>query len=158
MPVRILIGSVQREAGLKTQVFVLVPLSVGSSALLDAANELMERHQMDENRSACSGRFDYLVGADGCFDDPIAEGRLPGKMRRSVRRLVSEVERLPTDLVPGALVTPDGNWYDLADYGWRMVDEPSASNEEARTRWRARYRELVAENPFCWVVEFSAHS
>jgi hypothetical protein len=143
---------------LKTRVLVLVPFSVGPSALLAAADELMERHRMDESRSAGGGRFDYLVGADGCFDDPIAEGRLPARVRRTLHRQVCEVERLPAGLVPGALVTPDGSWHDLADYGWRMVDEPSAANEEALARWRARSRELVAENPHCWVVEFSAHS
>jgi hypothetical protein len=146
------------EARLKTQVLVLVPFSVGPSALLTEAGELMERHRMDQNRSAGGGRFDYLVGAAGCFDDPIAEGRLPARVRRTLRRQVCEVERLPPNLVPGALVTPDGNWHDMADDGWRMVDEPSTSNQDAFTRWRARYRKLVADNPHCWVVEFWAHS
>lgn len=112
---------------------------------------------MDENWPRTDGRFDYLVGADGCFDDAIAEGRLPAKVRHALRRQVSEVERLPTDLVPGALITPDGSWHDLAEEGWSMMDEPSASNEGALARWKVRYRKLLAENPCCWVVEFSAH-
>jgi hypothetical protein len=143
---------------MKTRVLVLVPFSVGPPALLNAADQLIERHRMGETGSAGEGRFDYLVGAPGCFDDPVAEGRLPAPVRRALHRRVSEVERLPAGLTPGACVTPDGAWHDLSDDGWRMVDEPSASNEEALARWRARYRKLVAENPFCWVVEFSAHS
>jgi hypothetical protein len=143
---------------LKTQVFVLVPLSVPPSALLGAADRMVERNRMGESGRLGEGRFDYLVGAGGCFDDPVAEGRLPGPAKRSLRRCVTEVERLPADLVPGAVVTPDGRWHDLADEGWHMLEEPSAANEEALARWRARCRKLLAENPYCWVVEFNAHS
>jgi hypothetical protein len=143
---------------LKTQVFVLVPLSVGPSALLDAADQFIERHRFVEGAPSGAGRFDYLAGAAGCFDDPVVEGRLPAAAKRALRRCVSEVERLPAGLVPGALVTPDGRWHDMADDGWRLLNEPDASNEQALARWRVRYGTLLAENPFCWVVEFSAHS
>jgi hypothetical protein len=142
---------------LKTHVFVLVPFSVGPSALLAEADKLIERHRRYEDGSG-SGRFDYLVGPTGSFDDPIAEGRLPTNVRRALHRRVCDVEHLPADLVPAALVTPDGKWHDLAEHGWRMVNEPSQSNKDALVRWSFRYRKLVAENPYCWVVEFWAHS
>lgn len=148
----------QMETRLKTQVIVLVPFAVGPSALVTTADQLMERHRMDESRSVGGGRFDYLVRPDCCFDDPITEGQLPATARRTLHHQVCAVERLPTDLVPGALVIPDGRWHDLADEGWRMLKEPSKPNDEALARWRARYWKLVAENPYCWVVEFLAHS
>ena len=143
---------------MKTQVFVLVPLSVAPSALLGAADRLIELHRVGASGRAGGGRFDYLVGTGGCFDDPIAEGRLPGPAKRALHRHVCEVERLSGDIVPGAIVTPDGRWHDLADEGWRMLDEPSAANEEALARWQVRCRKLLAENPYCWVVELKAHS
>jgi hypothetical protein len=146
-----------RERRLKTQVFVLIPFSVGTSALLIEVDNVMKRHRRDVNGSA-GGRFDYLVGSDGCFNDPVAEGRLPAMVRQTLHRHLCEVERLPTEFVPGALVTPDGCWHDLTDDGWRMIDEPSPTNEAAFARWRTRYSNLIAANPYCWVVELWAHS
>ena len=143
---------------MKTQVFVLVPLSVSPSALPNAADRLIERRRMGVSADLGESRFNYLVGARGCFDDPVAEGRLPWPAKRALHRRVSEVERLPAGLVPGAVVTPEGHWHDLAEEGWRMLDEPSAANGEALARWQARYRKSLAENPNCWVVEFKSHS
>ncbi|MBC8163614.1 MAG: hypothetical protein H7Z42_20600 [Roseiflexaceae bacterium] len=141
---------------MKTQVFVLVPYSLGPSALVELADALIMRHQMlDEDRSV--GRFDYLVGSSGCFDDPIAEGRLPARVRRSLHHRVCEMERLPIEFVPGALITPDGLWHDLDNDG-RLVNGDGQANPNALTRWEARYRELITQHPYCWVLEYRAHS
>jgi hypothetical protein len=102
---------------LHTQLFVLVPYAAGPSEIPEFADALVERHRKDENNSASGGRFDSLAGVDGYFNDPIAEGRLPAKVRRALHRKVCEGHQLPTDLVPGALITPDGTWHDLADHG-----------------------------------------
>ncbi len=144
---------------MKTKVFVLVPYDVPVSDVYDFAGRLLESHRFDPDLPDSKGRFDYLVGAlEKSLNDRIAEGRLPPKVRRSLSGNICEMARLPLNVVPGALVTPDGSWHDLSDFGWRMVDEPSASNDEAHLRWSARYRELVAAHPHCWVLEFWSHS
>src|SRR5262249_54248158 len=145
-------------ARLKTHVFVLVPYAVGPSAILEFAEGLLARHRMDGDDRSRGGRFDYLVGFDGYFSDTVAEGRLPAKVLRVLHRHICEMQHLPDDLVPGALVTPDGIWHDLEDHGWRMVDQGKTSNLEAQARWSGRYRELIAEHPHCWVVEYWARS
>ena len=71
---------------------------------------------------------------------------------------ICERASLPPDVVPGALVTHDGEWYDLGDYGWKMVNEPSDENAAAHAQREKRYRELIAAHQHCWVVEVWAHS
>jgi hypothetical protein len=144
---------------MKTQVFVLVPYDVPVSKLYDFACGLLELHRFDSDYPRGKGRYDYLVGPlDKSLNDPIAEGRLPPRERRIFSGNICEMVRLPSDVIPGALVTPDSTWHDLCDFGWRMVDEPSASNNEALQRWTARYRELVEAFPHCWVLAFWSHS
>ena len=132
---------------MKTQVFVLVPYDVSPSEIGDFERLLLERHRFDpdEPGNRGRGRYDYLVGAlRKSFKDPVAEGRLPPKVRRSYAGNICERKNLPHEIVPAALVTPDGEWHDVDDYGWHT--------------WETRYRELVATHQNCWVVEVWAHS
>ena len=144
---------------MKTQVFVLVPYDVPPEEIGDFTELFLERHRLDPDKRGSRGRYDYLVGAlQKSLNDPIAEGRLPTKMRRTYSGNICERANLPPDIIPGALVTPDGEWYDLGDFGWRMVREPSEENRAALQRWETRYRELIAAHQDCWVVEVWTHS
>lgn len=133
--------------------FVLIPYSVGVEAIETTADNLLSRHS-----TAAGGRFDYFYGTKGCFDDKIAEGYLPAKLKRSLHKRICEIERLPKELIPAALVTPDGQLQGVEDFGWRMVDEERPENQVAVARWRERFRELIASNSNSWVIEFAAHS
>jgi hypothetical protein len=141
----------------KTQVFVLVPYDVSPEDIGDYVQLLLESHRFVPGES--TGRYDYLVGPLGTsLKDPVAEGRLPPKIRRSYAGNICERANLPADAVPGALVTPDGKWHDLKDFGWQLIQDPSDENTAARGQWRERYHELIAGHLECWVVEIYAHS
>jgi hypothetical protein len=143
----------------KTQVFVLIPYDVLPAEIGDFKLLLLERHRFDPDEPGRCGHYDYLVGAlEKSLTDPVAEGRLPPKIRRSYSGNICERANLPPDIVPSALVTPDGEWYDVEDFGWRMMNEPSDENRVALAKWENRYRELVAAHQDCWVVEVWAHS
>ena len=143
---------------MKTQVFVLVPRTVTPDTIDEYVRRLLEPHRCDPDERRGAGRFDYLVGAmTQSFDDPAAEARLPPDLRDAYAGNVCDRANLP-DLVPGALVTPDGAWHDLADFGWRMADGDNASNRAAFDRWSKRYHDLIAAHDAGWVVEVWAHS
>jgi hypothetical protein len=138
---------------------VLVPYVVPPANLSEAVEDRLNQHRFEMDDPRRAGRFDRLVGAIAkSLNDPIAEGRLPKNVRRAWSGNICDKARVPPDLVPGALVTIDGAWHDLSDFGWRMVDEPSAVNDEALARWGACYRQLLAAAPDCWVLEVWAHS
>jgi hypothetical protein len=144
---------------MKTQVFVLVPYDVPPAEIGDYGRLVLERHRFDPDVSGSRGRFDYLVGAlEKSLHDPVAEDRLPPKVRRAFSGNICERANLPANVVPAALVTPDGEWHDLSDFGWQMLRESSEENAAARARWTQRYRELIAAQENCWVVEVWAHS
>jgi hypothetical protein len=124
----------------KALVFVLVPYSVGPAAVSEYVDSLLKPHAMPEDRS--QGRYDYLCEIGPVFDDPVTEGRLPDRQRRALHRLVCEIERLPPEPQPSAVVTPDAAWH---------AAEDAAS-------WPDRYTELIRMHPHCWVVACWAHS
>jgi hypothetical protein len=64
---------------------------------------------------------------------------------------------LPADFIPGAVVTPDGKWHDLADFGWRLISSDSKSNIDAEMRWANEVKKIFAEHKECIAVEFDTH-
>lgn len=145
---------------MKTLVQVIVPFDVPLEEISNWVDRQLARHQDDENAPDLRGRYDYLVGNlfDEPLSDPVTIGRLPARDKRILDGRICEVSRLPKDRLPGALVTPDGQWHDLRDFGWRFAAEGTVENEQAIARWSTRYHELIAENPWCWIVETYAHS
>jgi hypothetical protein len=144
---------------MKTKVLVLVPYSVPPDQIGSYVDRQLQQHRLNEGGQASRGRFDYLVGPlETCFDDKVTQGRLPPKIRRAFQGNTCDVNRLPPNLNSGAIVTPDGTWHDLRDFGWKMTTEPSQKNQEAATRWDLRVRELLSPHPDCWVVAIWAHS
>jgi len=144
---------------MKTKVLVLVPYSVPPDQIGSYVDRQLQHPGLNEGGEASCGRFDYLVGPlESCLDDKVTEGRLPPKIRRALHGNICEINRLPPNLNFGAIVTPDGVWHDLRDFGWKMTTEPSQENQDAATRWDLRVRELLSLNPDCWVVANWAHS
>ena len=147
----------------KALVFVLVPYSVGPANVSDQADRMLEQHRMPEDRGR--GWYDYLCGGGPVFDDPVTEGGLPDKVKRSLHRHVCDASRLPPEPRPHALVTPDGAWHageaNIQGY-WTERGRPKPgyheANAAASASWPARYSDLVAAHPYCWVVAVWAHS
>jgi hypothetical protein len=80
------------------------------------------------------------------------------EVRRALSGNICDACRLPSNAVPGALVTPEGAWHELGDFGWSMVDEPCEANDIAMREWAARFHELISGHEHCWVVEAWVHS
>jgi hypothetical protein len=150
---------------MKTQVFVIVPYDVPPNEIPEFVDLLLQQSQIKSDDWK-SGRWDYRVGALAqTLNDPVAEGRLPSDVRRMLSGNICDRCRLPPEAIPGALVTPDGKWHDLGDFGWRMVkfgwrkvDEPCEANDIAMREWAARFHELISGHEHCWVVEAWVHS
>src|SRR5690606_24998104 len=105
------------------------------------------------------GRFDYRVGALGqTLNDPVAEQAFPEGVRKNIVGNVCSIERLPLNAFPGAVVTSDGAWHDVSDFGWRLTAEPSRANDNAVQKWITHFQSLVAQHPNCWVLETWVHS
>ena len=138
---------------MKTHVFVLVPYDVPPTDIPEFVEQLLQQSCRNPDDPA-GGRWDGGVGPLArTLNDPIAEGRLPPKVRRTFSGNICDRCRLPPGVVPGALVTPDGKSHDLGDFGWRMVKEPCEANRIALDKWTARFNELMSEHEQCYVVE-----
>ena len=131
---------------MKKQIFVIVPYYVPPTKIDELVEALLKRHRIDDDNQIIPqhGRYDYLVGSlSKSLNDPLTEGRLPPRVRRTFSGNICDSTNLSADIIPAVLVTPDGEWHDSADFG---------------PAWEAHYRELIEAQSECWVVEVWAHS
>ena len=144
---------------MKTKVFVLVPYSVPAGEISAYIHRQLEKHFRNDSDPQRNGRFDYLVGPlETLFADEVTESRLPPKTRRTYHGNICEMNRLPFDATAGAIVTADGVWHDLSDFGWRMMSDSSQANQDAISQWNIYFRELLSKHPDSWIVAIWAHS
>jgi hypothetical protein len=139
-----------------TLTIVLLPRD--TSNLWQAGSDLLRPHRIDCDDEDRPFRIDYwTVGGESIADEASAAAfGVPGDT--SLARNVCFVSRLRPDFVPGAVVTPDGRWYDLTDHGWRFIDGDTPANRAAEAAWVAQVRELFAAHASCVAVEFDTHS
>ncbi|WP_417387133.1 hypothetical protein [Gimesia sp.] len=146
---------------MKTHLHVLVPASTTLSGIVDAMNALLAPHRLkDDDTIQPNWRFDYLCLFDATLCCEETDAELPAEMH-DYRGYVSRVDRLRNDISNdvsvGAVVTPDGVWHDIDDFGHRMMN-PAELNEAALKKWSRYYWKLLEDNPDCWVIETWTHS
>jgi hypothetical protein len=123
----------------------------------DAMEALLAPHRLkNEDTIQPNWRFDYLCLFDATLNCAETDAQLPIEMHDYVG-YISRVDRLRADVSAGAVVTPDGDWHDIHDFGYRMMNDV-VSNDGAQQKWDTCYRNLLQRNPHCWVVETWAHS
>jgi hypothetical protein len=129
------------------------------SDLTDRIMAVIEPHRMDDESYDPSRHFDYWTAGDGDnINDPETEaaiGLAPDDMHHDNVCFVSRLEGRRT---PGAIVTPEGDWHDLYDHGWKFRERETPQGIAAYERWSAHAAELFAANQDCLVVEIDTHS
>ena len=113
---------------------------------LDAALETnLEPHCLDEDAESFPKHYwDYWhLTSDpfGASEPANSEIRIDTKCAGNAR----VASNLDSEYLPSAIITPDGQWNDLSDHGWRLVDEPCESNSIALRKWELRFANLCVE-------------
>ena len=144
---------------MKTLLYVLLPASTDAFDLEDAFYALLKPYHLDQSSDEIQPdwKYDYLCLFDPTLNCPETEAELPCEVGSLYRGTISKVSRLRTDARASALVTPDGTWHDVSDFGWTLLGDP-AVNEVAIQEWQSYYSKRLQENFDCWVIETWAHS
>jgi hypothetical protein len=145
------------RVSMKSHVSVLLKCPVNSIA--DGLNQTLEMHRLDENdiKSIEAHHWDYWRFPTGeHFSDQEVQKAFPSESS-DVLRNSTYVRNLPKDYRTSAVITEDGSWSDLGDFGWRLIDEPSPSNEQARQKWLVRLKELLAAHQDHLCVQVVTH-
>jgi hypothetical protein len=139
-----------------TLTIVLLPRDTPD--LWQAGSDLLKTHRIDWDDVDRPHRLDYWTVGSESVADPESAAALGVAGEADLARNVCLVSRLLPGFVPGAVVTPDGQWYDLADHGWRFIDGDTPTNRTAEAGWAAQVRGLFAAHASCVAVEFDTHS
>lgn len=136
-----------------TVTIVLLPPTAAD--LWQAGSDLLRPHRDGGDRPS---RLDHWTVGGGAIADDTSAAALGVGVDPDLARNVCFVARLRPDFVPGAVVTPDGGWHDLADLGWRFLPGDNPANRAAWDGWVDRVRQLLVDHPSCVAVEFDTHS
>lgn len=136
----------------------IVLLPRGEADLWESAAMLLRRHSDENVLPGQRARLDYFTVGRDSLDDLESAKLLGVTEDEDLAKNVCLVERLRPDFVPGAIVTPDGRWFDLTDHGWRFIDEDSSANRAAWAQWSAQVRAIFDMHRDHIAVEVDTHS
>jgi hypothetical protein len=131
---------------MKSIVSVLLDPSVTKP--MERLREVLEPHRLDEDdpKSIHSHHWDYWhFSSKFTFHDPELRARFPEEPLEFLEH-ASFVRNLPTDFLTAGIILEDGTWTDMSDFGWRMIDEPSAANAKATEQWDVAAKQILAQH------------
>ena len=123
-----------------------------------AIDRLLEPHRVNEESHEPGWRYDYWTIGDGELADAETEAAIGLAEDDDHRGNVRFVARLEGKSTPGAIVTPDGAWHDLFDFGWKFRERETPAGKAAYEQWCAHAEKLLAAHRDCLAVEIDTHS
>ena len=138
--------------------FTIVLLPPPFDDLRARANALLQRHRLDEDTYAPGWRTDYWTVGDETIRDEATERELGVTPDDSIHHNVCFVRNLAPGVGPSAVITPDGQWHDLFDFGWRFSPTETPQNRDAWERWLVHLRGVLDAHAHCVAIEFDTHS
>ena len=125
---------------------LLVMLNPDESDFDAALEATLEPHRLDEDAEVSPSYYwDYWHLTSDPFGElqpARQETTIDGRCARN-SRIVGE---LHDEYLPSAVITPDGEWNDLSEHGWRLIDDPCESNANALHEWEVRFSKLRAKH------------
>jgi len=122
-----------------------------------AVAEGLRPFRRDDDAPSPQARWDAFLLTDGPFTH-VDAAALVGGTDDDTLHAVCPVARLPEGYNVAAVVTPLGEWHDLEDTGWRLLDGHSPRNQDALARWRAHVADVLARYPYALGVHVHCHS
>jgi hypothetical protein len=124
----------------------------------ETINAMLLPYRIDETQPDPSSRYDYWTIGDGNIADPEAAEAVGLAGDEEYGPNVCFVSRLGDRCMPADIITPDGVWHGLYDFGWKFRERETPAGLEAYARWCAHVAEVFAAHQDCVAVEIDTHS
>ena len=139
---------------MKSHITVIIPSD--SNSILKSLNENLASYELDEdNIDMFKHHWDYWY----FFNEPLKNEEFIKSYPEETDEIKSNscfVRNLPESYTTSGVII-DSIRYDLQDYGWRMIDEPSESNDYAMNLWQEQLQQLLKENKNSVCVQIITH-
>lgn len=124
-------------------------------ATIDA---LLRPHRLDEEHYDPAWRYDYWTLGDGNISDAETAAVMGLTGNEDYGTNVCFVSRIGDRCTPANIVTPDGVWHGLFDFGWKFRERDMPAGQDAYARWCAHAAAVLAAHQDCVAVEIDTHS
>ncbi|MCG6167506.1 hypothetical protein [Leptospira sanjuanensis] len=150
---------------MKSHTTVLLPRKIKSVS--EELNSALFKHKLDEDRIDMNQKkwWDYWFFPDQSWLGPQESLWTDAELRKefseesaAVLYNVCFTRNLPDQYYTSGLILPNGSWIGLEDWGWRMLSEPSRSNDKAAKHWTLQLCGILKENQNTISVRIITHS
>ncbi|RHX94686.1 hypothetical protein DLM76_11565 [Leptospira yasudae] len=150
---------------MKSHTTVLLPQTIKS--ISEELKSVLFKHKLDEDKidSTRIKWWDYWFFPDRDWLEPNESIWNDPELQKEFSEEPVDVlynscftRNLPDSYYTSGMILPNGSWIGLEDWGWRMLREPSRSNDEAAKQWTLQLRGILKENPNTICVRIITHS
>jgi len=124
----------------------------------ETIDALLVPHRIDETHYDPSQRYDYWTTGHGHITDPETASAVGLAGDEDYGPNVCLVSRIGDRCTPADIITPDGVWHGLCDFGWKFLERDTLAGQQAYARWRAHAANVLAAHRDCVAVEIDTHS
>lgn len=141
---------------------ISVIIKSSSDSLEDALEAAMEPHRevWDDLKNNFWDRWRVYWGVRDGDNEGIKDPQLQKDFSNEDTYMLlnaTYVKNLPEDYYTTGVIGLDGNWIDMQDFGWKMAEEPSRDNQDARAAWKQQLKKILTSyhNEIC--IEVLTH-
>jgi hypothetical protein len=130
---------------MKSHITVLLDKTINK--IDEQLRESLEPHRLDEDdiESIQGHHWDYwYFPIKGHLSDIELKANFPSEPEEVLKNS-GFVKNLPESYSTSGVILKDGTWIDLQDFGWRLIDEPSESNNMAFEKWNFKLKKILSE-------------
>jgi hypothetical protein len=123
-----------------------------------AIDELLRPYRLNEDHYEVSWRYDYWTVGGGNITDAHTATAIGLTRDEDYGPNVCFVSRIGDRCIPVNIITPDGVWHGLADFGWKFRERDVPTGRAVYSRWCAHVAAVLAASHDCVAVEIDTHS
>jgi len=143
---------------------LLIILNDPQKPLTTEIEKVLEPFKLKEEESVFPKYYwDYWEFGDWGIEDKEAISKFKLIIdSEEIQSNICLVSNIKDYTFPAAVITPEGVWNDITDFGYKLVNDQEGrdqtENNVARKKWQERIQEIFIKNQDCVAIAIKTHS
>jgi len=127
---------------------ITIILDEDTKEILSGLKKALAPHWLDPDsiESMKNHHWDYWYFPDGF---PVEKNELRIDFPNEDAEVLANtcyINTLPDNYTTSGIIDTNGNWNDLQDHGWKLVNGSGLANQRAMKKWKIKMKQILNEN------------